>query len=76
MRLVKFARMFKLPGESTSLAALREQSVALNLHARRLRQEFTELCEASKVLRIESMQLQEDVRIIRRSIFFQFAELD
>lgn len=68
--------MFKLPGEPTSLAALREQSVALNLHARRLRQEFTELREASKVLRIESMQLQEDVRIIRKSTFVWSAELD
>ena len=65
--------MFKLQGEPTSLAALREQSVALNLHARRLRQEFTELQEASKVLRIESMQLQEDVRVIRKSIFAAFA---
>jgi predicted nucleic acid-binding Zn-ribbon protein len=69
-------RMFKFPGESTSLAALREQSAALNLHARRLRQEFTKLREASKVLRVESMQLQEDVRVIRKSIFVQFAELD
>jgi hypothetical protein len=68
--------MFKVPSEPTSLAALREQSVALNLHARRLRQEFTELCEASKVLRIESMQLQEDVRVIRKSIFAAFAEVE
>ena len=68
--------MFKIPGESTSLAALREQSVALNLHARRLRQEFTELREASKVLRIESLQLQEDVRIIRKNTFSWFAQLD
>jgi len=68
--------MFKLPGNPTSLAALHEQSVALNLHARRLRQEFTELSEASKVLRIESRQLQEDVRIIRRSIVGRSAELD
>ena len=68
--------MLKLPGEPTSLAALREQSVALNLHARRLRQEFTELSEASKVLRIESMQLQEDARIIRRSTLAWFAEQD
>lgn len=67
--------MFKLPGELTSLAALREQSVALNLHARRLRQEFTELREASKA-RIESLQWQEDLRIIRKSTFAQFAELD
>ena len=68
--------MFKLPGEPTSLAALREQSVALNLHARRLRQEFTELREASKVLRIESMQLQEDVRIIKKSTLGWSTELD
>jgi hypothetical protein len=68
--------MFKVPGEPTSLADLREQSVALSLHARRLRQEFTELREASKVLRIDSIQLQEDVRIIRKSAFVQFAELD
>ncbi|HEX5602636.1 MAG TPA: hypothetical protein VFX63_08800 [Pyrinomonadaceae bacterium] len=68
--------MFKLPGESTSLAALREQSVALNLHAHRLRQEFTELREASKVLRVESMQLQEDVRIIRKSTLVWSVELD
>jgi len=68
--------MFRVPSEPTSLAALREQSVALNLHARRLRQEFTELREASKVLRIESMQLQEDVRVIRKSIFAAFAEVD
>lgn len=68
--------MFKLPGELTSLAALREQSVALNLHARRLRQEFSELREASKVLRIESMQLQEDIRIIRKSTFAEFPTLD
>ena len=68
--------MFKLLGEPTSLAALREQSVALNLHARRLRQEFTELREASKVLRIESMQLQEDVRILRRSNFVWSVDVD
>lgn len=68
--------MFKVPGEPTSLAALREESIALNLHARRLRQEFNELREASKVLRLESLQLQEDVRIIRKSAFAQFAELD
>ena len=74
--LVRFAAMFKLPGELTSLAALQEQSVALNLHARRLQQEFTELREASKVLRMESMQLQEDVRVIRKNVFVQFAELD
>ena len=68
--------MIKISGESASITALREQSDALNLHARRLRQEFTELCEASKVLRIESMQLQEDVRIIRRSTVTIFTELD
>ena len=68
--------MFKLSGEPTSLAALREQSIALNLHARRLRQEFTELREASKVLRIESMQLQEDVRIIRKSTVVWSTQLD
>jgi len=68
--------MFKLPGELTSLVALREQSVSLNLHAQRLRQEFAELREASKVLRIESMQLQEDVRIIRKSTLVWSAELD
>ena len=68
--------MFKVSGEPTPLAALREQSVALSLHARRLRQEFNELLEASKVLRIESMQLQEDVRMIKGSAPALFAELD
>jgi len=48
----------------------------LNLHARRLRQEFAELRETSKVLRIESMQLQEDVRIIRKNSFALLADLD
>jgi hypothetical protein len=68
--------MFKVSGEPTTLAALREQSVALSLHARRLRQEFTELLAAAKVLRIESLQLQEDVRMIKRSAPALFVELD
>lgn len=68
--------MFKISGEPTTLAALREQSVALSLHARRLQQEFAELIEASKGLRIESLQLQEDVRMIKRSAPALFAKLD
>ena len=68
--------MFKISGEPTTLAALREQSIALSLHARRLRHEFAELIEAPKVLRIESLQLQEDVRMIKRSAPALFAELD
>jgi hypothetical protein len=68
--------MFKISGEPTTLAALREQSVSLSLHAPRLQQEFVELIQASKVLRIESLQLQEDVRMIKRSAPALFAELD
>ena len=63
---VTLARMFEIPGESASLDSLHEQSVELILHARRLRKEFSELREASLLLRIESMQLREDVRLLRR----------
>jgi len=51
----------------TSLDSLHEQSARLTLHAHRLKQEFNELREASKLLRIESMRLMENVRMIRRS---------
>ena len=59
--------MTKAPGELLSLTALHEQSVELIGHARRLQQEFTQLREASKVLRLESMQLREEVRLLRRN---------
>jgi len=58
--------MFKIPGDSTSLDSLHEQSIELILHARRLRKEFTELRETSMLLRIESMQLREEVRMLRK----------
>jgi len=61
--------MFKKPGEFTSLPSLHEQSVKLILHARRLQQEFSELREASKLLRLESMRLREDNRILRKNSF-------
>ena len=68
--------MFKIPGETDSLMLLHEQSVELILHARRLRQEFSELRETSELLRIESMQLREDVRILRKSPFVTLANVD
>ena len=51
----------------TSLDTLHEQIARLTLHGHRLKQEFNELREASKLLRIQSMRLMEDVRMIRRS---------
>ena len=68
--------MSKRQGEAASLASLHEQSLDLILHARRLQQEFTELREMSKLLRLESMQLREDVRLIRKSSFAQFTDVD
>lgn len=68
--------MPKIPGEPASLTALREQSVELSLHSRRLQQQFTELREASKRLRIESMQLRENVRILRKSSFARPANVE
>ena len=68
--------MFKIPRESASLAVLHEQSVDLILHARRLQQEFTELREASKLLRLESMQLRDDVKLVRKSSLAQFTNAD
>jgi hypothetical protein len=68
--------MFKIPGDSASLTDLQEQSVELIMYARRLRQEFSELREASKLLRIESMQLREDVRTLRKSAFVMLANVD
>ncbi len=65
--------------ELASLSALHEQSVELILHARRLQQEFTELREASKLLRLESMQLRDEGRILRRNDFdpsTDYAELN
>ena len=64
--------MFKIPGDSTSLDSLHEQSIELILHARRLRKEFTELREASMLVRIESMQLREDVRMLRKFSLVSF----
>jgi hypothetical protein len=58
--------MAKVPGEVASLTAVHEQSVELILHAPRLQHEFTQLREASQLLRKESMQLREDVRLLRR----------
>jgi hypothetical protein len=58
--------MVKVPGELAALIALHEQSVELILHARRLQNEFTQLRETSQVLRLESMQLREEVRLLRR----------
>jgi len=68
--------MFKRPRESASLAALHKQSVDLILHARRLQQEFTELREVSKLLRLESMQLRDDVRLMRKSSLVEFTNAD
>ena len=68
--------MFKIPSEIASLASLHEQSVELILHARRLQQEFNELREASKLLRLESIQLRDDVRIIRKNSVAVFARGD
>lgn len=70
------ARMFKNRGETVSLALLHKQSVDLILHARRLQQEFTELREASKLLRLESMQLRDDVKLIRKSSVALFTNAD
>jgi hypothetical protein len=57
--VVTLARMSKLSREA-SIASLHEQSLELISHARRLRQEFAELSETSKLLRLESMQLRDD----------------
>jgi hypothetical protein len=59
--------MAKQSGELASLTTLYEQSVELISHARRLQQEFTQLRETSKLLRLESMQLRDDVRSLRRT---------
>lgn len=59
--------MAKALGELATLADLHEQSIELISHARRLQKEFTQLQEASKVLRLESMQLRDDVRLLRRN---------
>jgi len=77
LRFVTLARMFKIPGDSASVDFLHEQSIELILHARRLRKEFTELREASLLLRIESMQLREDVRLLRKgTAIASFANVD
>ena len=69
--------MFKIQGEGAPLDLLHEQSIELILHARRLRKEFTELREASLLLRIESMQLREDVRLLRKgTAIAAFANVD
>lgn len=46
------------------------------MHARRLQAEFKDLREASKLLRLESMRLRDDVRVIRKSSFVEFANAD
>jgi hypothetical protein len=68
--------MFKITRDSASLDFLHEQSIELILHARRLRKEFTELREASLLLRIESMQLRDDGRLLRKCTVASFANGD
>lgn len=68
--------MLKLPTDVSSLASLHDQSAELILHARRLQAEFKDLREASKLLRLESMRLRDDVRVIRKSSFVEFANAD
>lgn len=63
---VELRRMLRAPGELTSLTELHEQSVELILHARRLQHEFTQLRESSRLLRLESLQLREEVQRLRR----------
>lgn len=63
--LLKILRMTNVHRDDDSLDALHEQSVELILHAHRLRQEFTQLREASKALRGDSIQLRDDCRTLR-----------
>ena len=59
--------MANVPGDASTLQALHEQSIELNLHARKLQQESIRLCETSKQLRMESLQLREDCSLLRNS---------
>lgn len=63
--LNNISRMTNMQREADSLDDLHEQSVELILHAHRLRQEFTQLREASRLLRSESIQLRDDCRTLR-----------
>jgi len=58
-----------------SLSCLHAQSVELILHSRRLQKAFVELREASKLLRLESMQLRADLKDLRLTNFQQFPEV-
>lgn len=59
--------MSEISTDIGSLESLHEKSNKLLSYARRLQEEFTELRETSKELRGKSIQLREDVRILRRS---------
>jgi len=58
-------QMMNVSEEANSLDALHEQSAKLILHANRLRQDSTELRDASKLLRGESIQLRDDCSTLR-----------
>jgi len=59
--------MVQPPIDISLLTSLHQQSVELISHTRRLQEEFNELREASKLLRLESMRLRDDVRVLRKS---------
>ena len=65
----------KISRTHDSLSCLHAQSVELILHSRRLQKEFVELREASKLLRLESMQLTADLKDLRLTNFQQFPEV-